>query len=316
MTRLRVSVVVAARDAGATLAECLKSLAGQSVPSDEYEVIVVVDERSTDDTLAIARRAGVRVVTLKPDVGAARFTAGSRNAGMRAALADWVAFTDADCLASRGWLKALLASVRLDEASLLAVAGLTVGHRSDTPSARYVDLTGGLRADRHLSHPRYPWPPAGNVMYRREALLAVGGYDERFVSYEQADLHLRLIRNVGGTTTFAERAVVYHVHRQRWRDFARQQVSYGSGYGQFYLRYRDELRWTLFDESRAWLALVPITLRAVVPAAGDEGVIRRGTLIKKAAQRVGFARTFWNPSEAARWRLARRTPELAAESDA
>ena len=302
VARPRVSVVVPARDAAATLADCLRALAGQRLPASEYELIVVVDLRSRDATAAIAHASAARVIEIRPDVGNARYTAGARNVGMRAARGDWVAFVDADCVPSRGWLRALLEAAEAARPAPLAVAGLTIGTDSRSAAARYVDLTGGLRSDRHLAHPRYPWPAAGNVMYRTEALLAVGGYDDRFVSYEQADLHLRLMRRVGGETLFEERAVVNHRHRVGWRAYWHQQLSYGSGFAQFFLRYSDELPWSVAREMRSWLALVPLAARAAVPGRGDAAIIRRGNLVKNAAQRVSFARTYWSRLEAARWR--------------
>lgn len=303
----RVSVVVPARDAAATLADCLRALAAQRLPGFEYEVIVVVDLRSQDATAAIAHAAAVRVIKIRPDVGNVRYTAGARNVGMRAARGHWVAFVDADCIPSRGWLRALLETADAARPAPLAVAGLTIGTHSRSAAARYVDLTGGLRSDRHLAHPRYPWPAAGNVMYRTEALLAVGGYDDRFVSYEQADLHLRLTRRIGGKTLFEERALVSHHHRAGWRAYWRQQLSYGTGYAQFFLLYSDELRWGLARELRSWAALTPVAVRALVPGHDDAAIIRRGNFVKRAAQRVGFVRTYWSRREAARWRDAARS---------
>lgn len=310
MTEPQVSVVIAARDAADTLGECLRAVAAQSLPRDQYEVIVVVDMRSGDETLSIARSAAAAqsatvVVELNPPVGATRYTGGSRNAGIRIARGAWVAFIDADCIASRGWLRALVtAAVGTDAGrpAILGVAGQTLGLESRTAAARYVDLTGGLRAEHHLAHERYPWPPGLNVLYRRDALVAVDGFDDRFVSYEVADLHTRLRRELGGAMVISDRALVHHRHRAGWRAYWRQQASYGEGYAQFFRRYREELPWTAMDEARAWLALLPLALRALLPGKGDEAILRRGHLVKKAAQRVGFTKRYWSPAEAARWR--------------
>jgi glycosyltransferase involved in cell wall biosynthesis len=313
VTEPRISVVVPARDAAATLAECLAAITAQRLPRDEYELIVVVDLRSTDATAAIAHSSAATVVEIRPDVGDARYTAGARNAGIRRARGEWVAFTDADCVPSRGWLRALLSAADKPASEVLGIAGLTLGIDSRSPAARYVDLTGGLRSDRHLAHERYPWPVAGNVMYRRAALLAVGGYDDRFASYEQADLHLRLMRAFGGTTPIVERAVVGHRHRTRWSDYWRQQMSYGTGYAQFFLRYEDELSWSVSRELRAWTSLAPLAIRALIPGKTDAAIIRRGNFLKRAAQRTGFARTYWSRREAARWREpAQARPEPGA----
>ena len=296
---LRVSVVVPARDAAATLGECLRAIAAQNASHDEYEVIVVVDERTRDATATIARRVGATVIIAR-DPGAAV----ARNLGVTAARAEWIAFTDADCIPSRGWLRALLQAVEPSPGRqpALGAAGRTIGYDSATPAARFVDLSGGLQAERHLAHERYPWAPTGNVLYRRAALLAVGGFDARFVSYEGCDLHTRLRREVGGRFEYSPRAIVHHRHRAAWRCYWRQQVNYGRGYAQFFMRYADELRWTPASELRAWLAVLRAGGNALLAYRGEDGLLRRGTFIKLLAQRAGFVRTYWNRREAARWR--------------
>ncbi len=302
---VRVSVVVPARNAAATIGECLRGLAAQSLPAGEFEVIVAVDTDPEDGTSEIARSTGARMV-----IQTGRGAGAARNDGLAASTGDWIAFTDADCIPSRGWLKALLAAVVEAKARghVLGAAGQTLGFDSDTPAARFVDLTGGLRADRHLAHERYPWAPTTNVMYRREALVAVGGFDTRFDSYEGCDLHTRLLREVGGELVYAERAIVNHRHRAGWRAYWRQQLSYGRGYAQFFKRYSDELSWSAGAELRAWVRLAGAGFRALRPGRGDESIVRRGTFVKGLAQRIGFVTTYWSRSEATRWHSDKRAP--------
>ncbi|HEV3000586.1 MAG TPA: glycosyltransferase family A protein, partial [Solirubrobacteraceae bacterium] len=98
-----ITVVVPVRDGAASLPPLLASLAGQTLARERFEVIVV-DNGSRDATAAVAREGGARVVT-EPVANRAR----ARNAGIAAARAPLVAFTDADCVAAPGWLEALLA---------------------------------------------------------------------------------------------------------------------------------------------------------------------------------------------------------------
>ncbi|MEA2676736.1 MAG: hypothetical protein QOJ81_877 [Chloroflexota bacterium] len=294
----RVTVVVPARNAERTLAQCLRALAAQSLAAAEYEVIVVVDRDSRDGSAAIASGGVVRVLT-----SAASGAAAARNTGIAAATTEWVAFTDADCIPSRTWLSQLLQAVdRLGDPNALGAAGPTIGHESTSAAARFVDLTGGLHADRHLAHERYPWAPTGNVMYRRSALEAVAGFDARFRTYEGCDLHTRLLRQVGGQFAYAPGAVVLHHHRAGWRAYLRQQLGYGIGYGQFFRRYESELAWTARDELRAWASVLAALGRAAIPRAGDAGILARGSAVRLLAQRVGFVRSYWNPGEARRLR--------------
>ena len=77
------SVIIPARNAGRTIGECLLAVLSQSVPRELYEVLVV-DDGSTDQTLAIARKCGARVVP-QPALG----PAAARNTGARVAKGDF-----------------------------------------------------------------------------------------------------------------------------------------------------------------------------------------------------------------------------------
>ena len=93
-------MIVAARDAAATLPRTLAALAAQTV--DGGHEVVVVDDRSTDATAALARAADLGPVISSGGVG----PAAARNAGAAVARASLLAFTDADCFPSPGWLAA------------------------------------------------------------------------------------------------------------------------------------------------------------------------------------------------------------------
>lgn len=87
-----VSVVIPARNAAKFLAEAVASVRAQTHPVAE---IVVVDDGSTDATVAVAQALGreVRVIS-QPPAGAAQ----ARNRGAEAATGEWLAFLDADDL--------------------------------------------------------------------------------------------------------------------------------------------------------------------------------------------------------------------------
>src|SRR5690242_2350644 len=88
-----ISVVVPAFEAEATMGHCVAALSKQTVPRDQYEILVV-DDGSTDDTAREAQRAGAdHVLSLQRNVG----PAGARNAGINRARGDLIVFTDADC---------------------------------------------------------------------------------------------------------------------------------------------------------------------------------------------------------------------------
>lgn len=92
-----ISVVIPCRNDAEMLAACLDALAGQTRAADE---IVVVDNASTDDSAAVARAAGARVVP-EPRVGIARAT----STGFDAATGDILARLDADSIPPLDWLE-------------------------------------------------------------------------------------------------------------------------------------------------------------------------------------------------------------------
>ena len=89
-----VTVIMAARNASATIGAAIDSIAGQSHPNWN---LVVVDDASTDDTRAIAEDRAARDARIRVVAGdAQRGAAGARNLGLRGATGDYVTFQDAD----------------------------------------------------------------------------------------------------------------------------------------------------------------------------------------------------------------------------
>lgn len=97
-----VSVVIPVKDDAAHLYRCLAALAAQTRPADE---IVVVDNASTDDSAAVARGGGARVVgCLTPGIPAAA------SRGYDAATGDLILRLDADCVPAETWIATIVAA--------------------------------------------------------------------------------------------------------------------------------------------------------------------------------------------------------------
>lgn len=291
-----ISVVICVYNGADTLADSLRAVTAQSFDREHYEV-VVVDDGSTDDSARIASQFDVQLLP-RPHRG----LAAAKNAGWQAARGEWVAFTDDDCGPTQHWLRFLHHAVAANGSeTALGAAGRTVGYPSTLAVPRYVELTGGFNTDRHLQHPTFPYAPSGNTMYRRAALAAVDGLDERYSSYEGCDLHTRLRRTHGGPFHYEPRAVVLHRHYTTWRDFFRQQRSYGRGLAQFMWHYRQEVPWSLRRELRAWAHVLTLGAAALAPAASDGALLRRGDFIRHLALRIGFFETYFSARERRRW---------------
>lgn len=120
-----------------------------------------------------------------------------RNTGWRAAHAEWVVFLDDDLLAGRNWPHQLAT----DLAGLASDTAVCAG-RIDVEPPSPGRWTGAAERDLFTSQSSC-WT-AADIAYRHRALVAIGGFDERFHRTHQAgiDLALRLrkagYRGVGG----------------------------------------------------------------------------------------------------------------------
>jgi glycosyltransferase involved in cell wall biosynthesis len=98
-----VSIVVPFHDSERHIAACVESLLAQEEARAPYELILV-DNASRDRSASIASRYRDVVLLHEPKPGAYA----ARNTGIRRARGSIVAFTDADCVASRRWVRSML----------------------------------------------------------------------------------------------------------------------------------------------------------------------------------------------------------------
>jgi histidinol-phosphate phosphatase family protein len=177
-----VVIATAGRPSLAALLHGLATSAGP-VPG---RVVVVDDRRVPAAPLPVgaAVAAGLAVAVVR---GPARGPAAARNAGWRATRAAWVAFLDDDVEPEPGWAAALAADLDGLEADVAGSQGrIAVPAPAGRRPTDWERNVAGLQTAR--------WATA-DMAYRRPALEAAGGFDERFTrAYrEDADLALRLL---------------------------------------------------------------------------------------------------------------------------
>jgi GT2 family glycosyltransferase len=190
------SVVVPARRARDVLPGCLDALAGQTLPRERFEVIVV--DTGEDGAETLVRGHGFDYL-----VDGRLGPAAKRNAGAARANAQVLAFTDPDCRPEPGWLEAGLAAVEqgaeVAQGPILPPEGQPVspfGHHIwvDRPS---------------------PFFEAANILYRRPLFERLGGFPEhlhdRLGEHFGEDALLGILaRRAGAKIEFAQDAVVRH----------------------------------------------------------------------------------------------------------
>lgn len=227
-----VSVVVPARNAEATLPALLHALMPQVAACEEGQAIVV-DSGSHDRTAELAAAAGARVVREERPGAAA-----ARNAGVRAAAGELIAFLDSDCIPRPGWLDGLTKAMR-EAPSVGAVGGRIVAARSTNLLQRHAERAGYIMQEEGFRDPFLPYLLTANCCYRAWTLERLGGFDEELRSGEDTDVSWRMQLQLGLGVELVNDAVVEHVHRTTLRGLWRQWVRYGWGGVQLAERFPD-----------------------------------------------------------------------------
>jgi GT2 family glycosyltransferase len=169
-----VSVVVPTCGRPELLRRCVAALEAQTLPSAQYEIVIVDDTTSR------------------------RGPAAARNIGWRRGSAPIIAFTDDDTIPQSDWLEEGLRAMRPE---VDALAGRIIMPVPATPTD-YERNQQGLERAAFVT---------ANCFVRRDVLERLGGFDESFrlAWREDADLHFRLLE-AGCTVARAPDAVVVH----------------------------------------------------------------------------------------------------------
>jgi GT2 family glycosyltransferase len=213
----RVTVVIVVWNGRDDTLECLASFR-----ADEYSnrEIVVVDNGSSDDSVAAIRAGFPEVVILQTGKNLG-FTGGN-NVGIRYAIengADYVYLINNDTLVESDALKKLVEAAEANpDAGLLA----PVIHDFDPPQAIWfsgslMDLRRGAAWHDNTRQPsreempyEVPWITGCAMLIRAGLLRRLGGFDDRYyLSWEDVDLSLR-VRNEGQRLLVVPGARIYH----------------------------------------------------------------------------------------------------------
>jgi cellulose synthase/poly-beta-1,6-N-acetylglucosamine synthase-like glycosyltransferase len=212
----RVSLVIPAKNAASTLRPCLDAVA-PLVAEGALEEILLVDDGSTDDTAAIAAEYPVRVLRTG---GIGR--GGARNLGWREVRSPLIWFIDSDCVAEPDAL-ALLRPPMADP-KVAAVGG---SYGNMRPESLIACLIHEEIVERHRVMPsEVDFLATFNVLYRRSVLAAVGGFNERYLRAQDAELAFR-VKAHGETLRFEARSRVKHFHSRSLPGYLRAQRHQG-----------------------------------------------------------------------------------------
>ena len=216
MTGSRTGVVIVNRNAGGHLARTLAAVGEQTVAPRR---VIVVDNASDDGSLdeLEARFPFVELVRSEENLG---FAAGNNLALRMCDDCELVALLNPDALPEPSWLEALLAAAAAYPGCAAFGSRLVLdGDRGTLDGAGDQYHVSGMAWRRDQGAPLTVERGRGEsfsacaaaALYRRDALLAVDGFDEHFFCYyEDTDLAFRL-RLAGHRCLYVPEAVAYHV---------------------------------------------------------------------------------------------------------
>jgi len=184
-----ISVIIPAYNAQKTILETVESVLQQTFV--DFEVIIV-DDGSQDSTLKIVSDitdSRLKVLSY-PNAGACV----SRNRGFAQAKGEFIAFLDADDLWTPDKLEAQLAALQANPQAAVAYSWTNCIDEASQFLRRgnHLSINGDVYAELLLSD---VLENGSNPLIRREALAAVGGFDESLTGVEDWDLYLRLAVN-------------------------------------------------------------------------------------------------------------------------
>lgn len=209
MPRPEVSVIVPCHNVAPFIERCVGSVIEQKGTTWE---LICVDDGSTDDTLprlkALRAKAPPGMTVLhQPNRGACA----ARNTGLGHAQGEYLQFLDADDVLLPGKLAHQLDLVqRSGGPDLVIGSSRTIGEDGRAVST---DRQEGRDPDPFLELMRHGLNVTSAILWRHDAVVRSGGWDESLGSSQEYDLMFRMLKN--GARVLHDREVLTEIHERR-----------------------------------------------------------------------------------------------------
>jgi glycosyltransferase involved in cell wall biosynthesis len=297
----RVAIVAIGRNEGVRLEGCLASLAGLGAP------VVYVDSGSRDDSVAVARRAGVHVHELDP---AKPFSAArARNEGFAQVRlispeVEFVQFIDGDCTLASGWLRAAVEA--MDARANVAVV---VGHLAERhPDASIYNRLCALEWSSSPGDFQNFGALGGIMLVRASVFASLNGFKADVIAGEDSEFGVRCGLAGHAITKIDAQMAVHDADMHTFTQWWTRTVRSGHAIGQ-----RAQLNGasTLRDCRRdrvsvlAWGVALPAVAGLLAPFTGGVSLLAGAALYALLASRVFRARRARGDSAADAWLYAR-----------
>jgi cellulose synthase/poly-beta-1,6-N-acetylglucosamine synthase-like glycosyltransferase len=228
----KVSVIVPAyREEPSLLNQAIEALMKQSYK--DYNVFLVLDSAASSEIKKFA--ATLRYKHLKVVQDKKRGSAAHRNLGVKKAwnYSDYFAFTDADCIAEKNWLRNLVSAIEKLPKNVGCVGGLNLSKES-TAIGKAIEcaeasfMGGGGVSGQTTIRKKQKYVnsiPNCNAIYRKEC-WEKNKQDEKFIRGQDAEFNLRLAKQ-GWKFIQIPDAVIYHKKQDTLLEYAKRMYKYG-----------------------------------------------------------------------------------------
>jgi GT2 family glycosyltransferase len=225
---LTLSIIIPTYNRCTQLQRVLSGLEHQTVPSNQFEVIVVSDG-STDGTNDFLKTASTGL-QLKPHFQANSGVAAARNYGLNQALGQIILFLDDDVVPHPNLVAEHLRIHTSQPGDVIVLGPMLTP--SDFPLAPWVRWEQAMLTKQYNAMLAEKFQPTarqfytGNTSLAREHLVKAGGFDEHFRRAEDVELAYRLAQS-GLRFIFNDQAIGYHYAERSFRSWMDTPYIYG-----------------------------------------------------------------------------------------
>jgi len=223
--------IIPAYNSEGTITKCLESIFKQDYSNMDIDFeIVVVNNNSADKTAEIVMNYPVKLITERKQSPAA-----ARNAGLKEAQGNYIAFVDADIILPANWLKKMICLLS-SSPDIGAVEGISKSINCNY-IGRLIHLTFcGLDVNK-IRIRDVDCLTTRNVLLRRSTINDME-FDEQLMTEEDVDFFFKL-RNKGFRLLVVGDPYVYHHNLCNLKDVLKKWFYYGEWYPTPYLRYKN-----------------------------------------------------------------------------
>jgi glycosyltransferase involved in cell wall biosynthesis len=213
-----ISCIVIGINSARTIVSCIKSIKKSDYP--KLIEIIYVDGGSSDNSVELAKKLGVKVIQLKQE----HPTPGrGRNVGWKNASNELIQFLDGDTTLDQKWLKKAIKHI---DNKTVAVCGY--GKEKD-PNKNWYHLVADLEWSNETGNIKYF---GGNVLIKKSILEETSGYNDNLIAGEDPEFSFR-IREKGYNIKRLDSLMYYHdINMNNLKEYFKRCFRKGYGYAE------------------------------------------------------------------------------------